>query len=144
MGTCIGITEDRQTVQVDYPSEPILAEAAALFMLNTTIYQSCIQYLQQAVSFNIFNGIHLLFLYFYLIFFLFNFTDVSDMGELVSRIILIRCFDSLITTQSTHLQVFLGAKVTVKSFLNHLFNSSNITCLVPIGMCLVLSLVILS
>lgn len=56
MGTLVGISPDRNHVYLDYPSEPILAEAAAKLMKDATIYKECIHTLQHAASVHVIDG----------------------------------------------------------------------------------------
>ena len=56
MGTCIGISKDGSLVQVDYPSEPILAEAAASLFREKRIYEDCIGVLKEQYARKLFNG----------------------------------------------------------------------------------------
>ena len=57
MGTCVGISGDGSVVQVDYPSEPILAEAAAYyFRKNLSIYAKCMDVLKHEFRLSLMNG----------------------------------------------------------------------------------------
>ena len=57
LGTCVGISEDMSVVQVDYPSEPILAEAAAgYFQMNPSSYAKCIGVLRREFRLSMMNG----------------------------------------------------------------------------------------
>lgn len=74
MATCLWISEDRETLLVDYPSEPILAEAAAKIMNQHG--KKILQHLQSS--------------------FLKNIAEAGSRGELVARILLLMAKDSLI------------------------------------------------
>lgn len=56
MGTLVGISLDRDHVYVDYPSEPILAEAAAHLMKDALIYKECLHTLQHLASLHVIEG----------------------------------------------------------------------------------------
>jgi hypothetical protein len=56
IGTLVEISPDRNHVYVDYPSEPILAEAAAHLMKDTLIYKECLHTLQHLALLHVVEG----------------------------------------------------------------------------------------
>ena len=121
MGTLIGVSPDREYIFVDYPSEPILAEAAAQFMRDAHIYKDCVRNLLQLVSMHVIEGMEEIKrnLFFNLI------SDVGEVGELVSHVILSRCFDKCVTKHAVS-PVFSKARVKVREFLQTLSGLSKL------------------
>lgn len=56
MGMLVGVSPDRKYIYVEYPSEPILAEAAAQLMIEPSLYKGCIRMLRHLASLHIIEG----------------------------------------------------------------------------------------
>jgi hypothetical protein len=81
-------------VQIDYPSEPVLAEAARITMQDEEIYKDCIRFLMKSFSNNVLQ-------------------DIGEVGELVAKIIMLQCVDKARDTDQA---------TTVRKFLEQLTN----------------------
>jgi hypothetical protein len=103
MATCYYISENRDSIKVFYPSEPILAEGAAQLFSD---FEADFGYFLKVLS-NAFTSNNLL--------------DQGKMGEFVFQIVLMRAWDMCIKRYYAN-QIFSSA-VQVKHFLQVLFGN---------------------
>ena len=101
MGTCLHISDDRRSIYVDYPSEPILAEAAASLMEKQSDYVTMLSILENSLKLSI--------------------VDTGYRGELVARLILLQFMDHWTSSQTLATRNFFSnTLVNAKEFIEYL------------------------
>ncbi|KAG9286641.1 hypothetical protein G9A89_007768 [Geosiphon pyriformis] len=113
MGICVHVSEDRHKLLAFYPSEPILAEAAALLMKDQNVLRKLLHFLLDALH----TG----------------YIEPGYRGELVVRLLLMIAWDHATRDRdiSPHLgnlgysKEFVSRPIRVKEFLISLFGQEN-------------------
>ncbi|KAG9297278.1 hypothetical protein G9A89_009960 [Geosiphon pyriformis] len=113
MGICVHVSEDRHKLLAFYPSEPILAEAAALLMKDQNVLRKLLHFLLDALH----TG----------------YIEPGYRGELVARLLLMIAWDHATRDRdiSPHLgnlgysKEFVSRPIRVKEFLISLFGQEN-------------------
>ncbi|CAI2187079.1 3041_t:CDS:2, partial [Funneliformis geosporum] len=118
MGICVHVSEDRCRLLVFYPSEPIVAEAAASLMQHEIVFRKLLNFLLDALH----TG----------------YVEPGYRGELVARLLLMIAWDQatgsrglLSSSMSSHLEnlgymrEFVSQPIRVKDFLTSLFGQDN-------------------
>lgn len=115
MGICVHVSEDRCRLLVFYPSEPIVAEAAASLMRHENVFRKLLNFLLDALH----TG----------------YVEPGYRGELVARLLLMIAWDqatgsrglssSLNLENLGYMKEFVSQPIRVKDFLTSLFGQDN-------------------
>ncbi len=96
MATCLGVNEQRDSLYVNYPSEPILAEAAVSVMADESAHKKILDHFYS----NLVGGL----------------IQSGPRGELVMRLVLLQLMDKERARKNSPYSTY----ITVKDFVEYL------------------------